>query len=254
MTYLELDGYLQGGTPYYSTYRFQPLRSSQDILGQFSGERREFLAGMLRHAKKAKTWFSIDVDQTAAALGVPRDRIVRALDYLGEQGFIELQVAGTRNQYQRLKSPADHAALAADLHGRMVAREEREIARVHQMLELLHLDRCQVSALCAHFGESLAEPCGHCSWCLEKDARSSKPKLSTADRRAKTTLDAKIVAKAMDLRRQHPEALRDATQLARLLCGVSSPALSKAKLSSHPLSGSLADVSFHVVRDHFARA
>ena len=43
LTYLELDGYLAGGTPFYSTYRFQPLRSSKEILAEFDGERRQFL-------------------------------------------------------------------------------------------------------------------------------------------------------------------------------------------------------------------
>ena len=43
LTYLELDGYLQEGTPFYSQYQFKPLVASQDILSQFEGERREFL-------------------------------------------------------------------------------------------------------------------------------------------------------------------------------------------------------------------
>ena len=250
LTYLELDGYLQGGTPFYSTYKFQPLKTSQEILGQFSGERREFLAGVFRQSKKAKTWFSIDVDRAAAALNVPRERVVRALDYLGEQGSLELQAAGTRNQYERLKSPPDKAALAADLHRRMVEREQREIARLGQMLELLQLDRCQVSALCEHFGEALPKPCGHCSWCMEGAAR---PKRAQQPAISQKPLDANIVAQAAALRKQHPQVLGDANVMARLLCGVSSPALARAKLSSHPLSGAMAHVPFQVVREYFAR-
>lgn len=246
LTYLELDGYLQGGTPFYSTYKFQPLKSSQEILSQFSGERREFLTGVLRQSKKAKTWFSIDVDQAATVLGVPRDRIVRALDYLAEQGALELQAAGTRNQYERLKSPPDLTALAKDLHQRMVNREEREIARLRQMQNLLQMDTCQVSALCEHFGETLAEPCGHCSACLGSVA---KPQL--AERKLEP-LDAKLLAQAETLRAKHPELLADADAMARLLCGISSPALSRAKLTSHALAGVLAETPFQWVRGHFA--
>ena len=34
LTYLELDGFLAGGTPFFSTYRFQPLKSSAEILAE----------------------------------------------------------------------------------------------------------------------------------------------------------------------------------------------------------------------------
>ena len=43
LTYLELDGYLEEGTPFYARYQFRPLTPSADILAHFTGERREFL-------------------------------------------------------------------------------------------------------------------------------------------------------------------------------------------------------------------
>ena len=69
LTYLELDGYLLEGTPFYSQYRFKPLVSSAEILARFEGERREFLRKLLAQAQKAKIWFSIDLDQAAQATG-----------------------------------------------------------------------------------------------------------------------------------------------------------------------------------------
>ena len=118
MTYLELDGYLAGGTPYYATYKFKPRAPSAQILAEFEGERRQFLEGMFRQTRKAKTWVQIDVDRAARALDATRDRVVRALDYLAERGWLELQATGTRNQYQRLKSPDDPTALARQLPSR----------------------------------------------------------------------------------------------------------------------------------------
>ncbi|HEY2740013.1 MAG TPA: ATP-dependent DNA helicase RecQ, partial [Thermoanaerobaculia bacterium] len=96
LTYLELDGYLQAGTPRYAQYQFQPLESSERILGRFSGERRELLGRIFRQARKAKTWFHIDLDEAARTLKEPRDRLVRALDYLGEQKLLEVRSAGLR--------------------------------------------------------------------------------------------------------------------------------------------------------------
>src|SRR5262249_11973960 len=85
LTYLELDGFLAGGTPFFSSYRFQPLRSSAEILAEFVGERRQFLRGVFQHARKGRTWFQIDTSEVARSLDVARDRVVRALDYLGER-------------------------------------------------------------------------------------------------------------------------------------------------------------------------
>ncbi|HUE71974.1 MAG TPA: RecQ family ATP-dependent DNA helicase, partial [Pirellulaceae bacterium] len=242
LTYLELDGYLEGGTPFYSTYKFKPLKSSQEILSHFDGERREFVASIFRQVRKAKTWMHIDVDAAAQTLAAPRDRIVRALDYLGEQGWIELEAEGTRNQYRRMKLPADQAALAADLHQRTIDRQQREIARLNQVLDLVRNAGCQVNSLCSHFGEERGEPCGHCTWCIRGGSA-----VTLSDRPA-VSIDDVVIRRALALRGQHPQALADASALARLLCGITSPGLTRAKLSGNSLFGALADADFPAVR------
>ncbi len=55
LTYLELEGFLEAGTPVYQAYRFKPLVPSAEMLGRFAGERREFLAGLLRQAQKKRS-------------------------------------------------------------------------------------------------------------------------------------------------------------------------------------------------------
>ena len=240
LTYLELDGYLQGGTPFYSSYKFKPLCSSQEILARFEGERRDFLANVFRQATKAKTWFHLDVDRAAKILNVPRDRIVRALDYLEEQALLELETAGTRNQYRCLQQPADVAAVAHTMHRRCVRREEQEIARLAEVFDLVTSNACQTGALCRHFGEELPGPCGHCTWCSQRS-----PVTLPVTRAAE--FHAALRTQIATLRRQHP-LLQDATVLARFLSGVTSPGLSKAKLSSHALFGALADVPFATIK------
>jgi ATP-dependent DNA helicase RecQ len=44
----------------------------------------------------------------------------------------------------------------------------------------------------------------------------------------------------MSLRAEHPAELGQPRQLARFLCGLTSPATTRAKLSRHPLYGELA--------------
>jgi ATP-dependent DNA helicase RecQ len=236
LTYLELEGYLQAGTPRYSQYQFQPLESSEQILGRFSGERRELLRRLFQQARKAKTWFHIDLDEAARDLAEPRDRLMRALDYLAGERLLEVRSAGLRHIYRWLRRPEDPAALAADLHVRTLDRERRELARLDQVLELATLDSCQTGFLSAHFGEPLDAPCGHCSRCL--DGRPlALPPVSPAD------IPEPVWRQALDLRAKEP-ALADPRALARFLTGLSSPGLTRRKLGGHPLFGSLADVPF----------
>ncbi|MFP2911671.1 RecQ family ATP-dependent DNA helicase, partial [Pyxidicoccus sp. 3LFB2] len=52
---------------------------------------------------------------------------------------------------------------------------------------------------------------------------------------------------------KHPEALGHPRQAARFLCGLSSPALSRAKLGGHKLFGALEDWPFAEVLDFCQR-
>ena len=236
ITYLELEGYLEGGTPYYAQYRFKPLTSSAEILGRFQGDRREFLATLFRQAKSGRTWFSLDIDTCVAATKSDRQRVVRALDYLAEQGLIELSVAGVHHRFRVVKSP-DVPALAQQLYDRTVGRQERELERLQTILRLMQHDGCQVSALGGYFGEPLPQNCGHCSWC-----ENERPiQVQEADA---PPIDPQVWAQLERLRDEHRDVLSEPQSVARFASGVSSPALTKAKLSRHPLFGSLADVPF----------
>jgi len=241
LCYLELLGYLEGGTPFYSSYRFKPLVSSRAILSHFEGERRTFLENMLRHAVKAKTWFTLDAEGVSRAVGCPRDRIVRALDYLAERQWLELKAEGVRQRYRRLRPPEDFQALVAQLHGRALQREKSEIARLHQVLDLVRHDGCQVTALGAHFTEMRAQPCGHCSWCLGGQKPVRVPERSIPP------IDPEAWRRAIAVREEYRSELSDPRALARFLCGVNSPRLIRAKLTRHPLFGALASVPFPAI-------
>lgn len=204
LTYLELLGHIEGGTPFYASYRFQPLMPSKEILARFDGERRQFLAGVFRHARKAKTWFDLDADRAADALHVPRDRVIAALDYLGEKGMLELKAQGVRHRYRLLAKPDDLDALTARLHQRTLRREANEVQRLKQVVDLVERDGCQVAALCGHFGEEGRGPCGHCSWCLNGQTPSPLPKRAAVD------ADDAVWREAQALRREHRRGVHPA--------------------------------------------
>ena len=237
LTYLELAGYLEAGTPIYAEYELRPIVPFEQILDRFVGERREFLRALFAQAKKAKIWSRLDLDVASRALQSPRDRLVRALDYLAEQGLLEVRAAGLRHPYRWLRPPEDLDALAQDLHQRTLERETREIARLGQVLTLAAHDGCQTAFLAAHFGEHLPHPCGHCSWC---ENGGQPAKLYPA---ASVPVDEVGLRRAAALRQEFAD-LAEPRALARFLTGLPSPRLTRSKLKTHPLFGAFSQVPF----------
>ena len=239
LTYLELEGYLHGGTPFYADYSFQPLHSSREILGRFDGERRTFLAGIFRHAVKGRTWFRLDIGQAAITLGSSRERIISALDWLAEQGLLTVKAAGIRHSYRVLRRPDSIASLAEQLHRRLLEREQAELRRLQQVLDLVSLDGCQTNALAAHFGEQRQQPCGHCSWCAKGVSRV--PPRQTAD------IDEGLWRQVQTLQAEQATLLANPRRLARMLCGITSPGLNRDRLTGHDLFGRLEQTPFAAV-------
>ncbi len=236
LTYLELDGYLEEGTPFYADYRFKPLLSSAEILGRFEGERRDFLRALFARASRARIWCSIDLIASAKALGCPRERIVKALDWLGENGLMEVQAAGMLHRYRCLRQPDDPEALVDMLHGRLQKREAAELARLLQVVQLVASRDCRSMALARHFGEEMPAPCGSCSACLG-EVVELPPRVAAA-------IPADLAAQIRELRSRSDDALGTARRLTRFLCGCTSPALSRARLTRDARFGLLDQAPF----------
>ncbi len=236
LTYLELEGYLEAGTPFYGDYKFKPLQSSAEILARFEGERRDFLARLFRCATKNRIWFNIDPSDTALKLNTTRERIIRAIDWLGEEQLLEVKVAGIRHRYKQLKQPECLDDLVDVLYRRILKREAAEVHRLQQVLELATLDGCQSNALANHFGEQRETPCGHCSGCLQ-GKQLVLPRMEYS-------INNELWQRVINLKQEQPELQDRPRLLARFLCGIPSPHLSKAKLTRHTLYGSLENISF----------
>ncbi len=241
LTYLELDGVLRQGTPFYAGYRLRPLgdASLEEVFGRFDESRAGFLRRLIETGKTGRTWTTLSPDSAAAELGEERSRIVAALDYLDRQGLVDVQPAELRHRSTLLALPASRAELVDRLLERFARREQAEIARIASVLALVTHDGCQVRALVGYFGETRQQPCGHCSHCLTGRARQ------LPEPEPKPPIDASVSADRLAaLRGQHPDALGTPRQQARLLSGITSPATSRAKLSRDPLFGSLAERRF----------
>lgn len=232
LTYLELAGIIRQGTPFYAGYTVRLLKPLPEILVLFSGEPARFVQQIFEQATKGRSLYKLNPDEVAAVLGAERKRIVRALEVLEERGVIELGMSDVRHRYTRLTDEAHADALTNELTARFERRESQEIVRLQQVLGMVTQSDCQTNALVGYFGEQRQEPCGHCTFCVTGKAQklpavSALPPLPAGQN----------PAELRELRAVHPDALGVPRQFARFLCGLTSPAASRAKLGRHSLFG-----------------
>jgi ATP-dependent DNA helicase RecQ len=240
LTYLELADVIESTEPFYNEYQFVPLKSSQEILSKFDAERSKFLGGIFSGATKKQKWFTIDLNATITRLDTTRSRIVKALNYLEEQGDVTLKVAGLRQGYRIKSRPTDIPALKQKLVERFETRERKDVERVRQVVQFAEEPGCIVRHLLEHFGEDLGRDCGHCSSC---SGNSKRVVQITADSKPIKLDHAKIAA----LQAKNPKELGSARQIARFLCGLTSPLVTQAKLHKAAEFGSLATAPFQLV-------
>ena len=240
LTYLELEDVIEATAPFYNEYQLEMLRPAAEIAARFKGERSEFVRNLLNLAVKAKRWHNLDVRAAGEQLPSPRERIIRALTYLEEQGDLRLKAGGLRQGYRTKDRPEDPVRLKQQLLARFETRERQDLERVRSVVQLLEQPGCLTRRLLAYFGEELGGDCGHCGRCA-----GGKPvKLGQRAKGHPTLPDSDALAR---LRRDHRHALGLPRQLARFLCGLTSPRLIQEKLTRHPLFGSLGAVAFRDV-------
>ena len=222
LTYLELEGCLLSTGPFYSQYKFQAHRSSAEIFSNVDEQHASFLRAIFRHAVKGRTWLTLDIASVSEHTGAPRERIVSALDDLEAQGDLTVQVAGVRQGYRRLSVPAVMDEFIATLNARFEKRELNDIERIERVLTFAQHDGCLTQHLLAYFGEP-SDECGHCCRCLgEQPVDLGAPGKQSFNESDETRIHELIAA--------GHQSIQSPRQLTRFLCGITSPATSRAKL------------------------
>src|SRR2546425_6742910 len=165
LTYIELVGFVKQRTPFYGSYKIKPTVPVKEIVGRFHGERAQFIKNMFAQTKEGRTWYTLDLTRAAEHLRQERSRLVRAVEYLEQQGLAELQVADVRQQYSIIRRPQDVSEFTSILSKRFERRGKQEVGRGGQVVDLVLRDGWQTNALVGYFGEMRQETCGHCKWC-----------------------------------------------------------------------------------------
>jgi ATP-dependent DNA helicase RecQ len=245
VTYLELDGYVKQSTPVFSEYRVRLLVPRAELLGAFDERRRAFLESLLDAGVAGRTWLTIDLEQAAVATAEPRPKLVRALDYLAEKSLAEVATSGVRHKLAILRRPESLSGLVDDLVERFEQIERNDVERLEGVVEFVEGEGCHTARLVGYFGERFDGPCGHCTFC-----RTGAPVRLPAPRVEPVYPDAGQVARLLDA---HPGVFAEPRSLARFLCGLTSPAISAARLTRHELFGRLETADFREVLAWAAR-
>ena len=251
LTYLELEGYIVTTSSFYSSYRVRLLRDIKQINLGLEESKREFIAGILSNGKQGRKWVTIEPTVAAEQMQCDRDQIIRELSSLETHGDISLKPAGIRHSYRRLRSPERMQELSSRVQQLFLKSEEQDLYRLEQVLSYAEESTCLNRHLLNHFGENQPDPCGHCGTCLG----SSGGEVPGACAPEITLEHAEIIQSLLD-ERHGP--LRTARQLARFLCGLSSPATSgtwvampttgkRIRLTTHDAFALLQDHPFHNV-------
>jgi ATP-dependent DNA helicase RecQ len=230
---LELRGIIAPRYAYFAEYRFKYLLEPEMLLEKFDGERRQFVEALIGTSQRARTWYTVDFDLLYQQNQAERGRVVKALDYFQEKGWIELENKQMTEVYTLLEPGFDAAALSAELHAYFKQQESSEIKRIHAMLALFASERCLSQRLAAYFGDGNApSQCGHCSVCQGHIVRLPEPPtLPPLIDQDVQSLCGGFVRKHQDFKGHEPSA----ECLTRFLCGISVPLFTKLK--ARQLSG-----------------
>ncbi|GAB7225996.1 RecQ family ATP-dependent DNA helicase [Vibrio owensii] len=249
LVYLELAKVIEAKYSYFAEYRFKFLQDRSFILNQFQGERRQFIEAIFACSTKAKVWCQVDLEALWMNYQSERSRVVAALDYFHQNGWIELESKQLTDVYSVLPATQNQEATSQHLVELFQSKEQKDIERIHTMLNLFQSADCLSYQLAHYFADHNAPTqCGHCSVCRGQIASFPQPQLEQPEL-------AHLSAWVDEFVQLSPTAISNAA-VARFLCGISTPIITQLKASKLRGYGSMANVSFeHVLKQvELARA
>lgn len=226
------QGLIKQGTPRYGMYQ---VKARNGNVHQVSGylnqlaDRQASLA-ILRHCQPKKIWAHINVGQASKACGIPRDTLTTALAGLEQRGLLEIKPSQVEHAYTIEKITSNLNAVIETEYQRFQTRQQRELARIGEVLALIGASDCHSKLLTEHFegkrGPSNSGafespfPCGCCPFCKSGSViKLPTPEFFSID----PTLWKSLVSEA-DLPKDDPQLV------AKFALGFKSPRITQNKL------------------------
>ena len=209
-----------------------------DQLTDYTNSDPDPIAKIILRGSKGKTKKVVNVDNVSATAKVKHEDVVRKLQGWSDQGIIELKRERVFHRYRMIKSfPRSREGIERLGHAayeQVKEREEDDLRRCRQVIELITGPKCFSLALAAHFGDE-APVCRKCQFCLTGKSVDFTIKKAPVDSRHVRAILA--ACKARD----------DPRLLARIAFGISSPRVTREKCGiKNPVFGSMGDCDFDV--------
>jgi len=242
LVYLAMEKIIRPKMTYFAEYSFKYKKKPSEIINKFEGERKQFVTAVIDHCQTRKVWTTVDIQAILNSFNTDRQRILAALEYFDEQGWIELQSKQAVEVYDILTQAFDIDALVEKMDALFKKKEGLEIQRIHNMVGFFESDACISKQLAGYFGENLQkERCGHCSFC-----KSGKAVLqNTTELKPLTQFEyGKITTEFI----QAAEEQFSEVNLTKFLCGIYTPVFSKLKIKKLSHFGILESYPFLEVK------
>lgn len=232
-------GLIRAVTPEFHTYQFE---AEPEYTTRVKDDESPEAKAIASYSKKAKKWYTIDVNAVVNDAGLVRADIIRKLDEFNDSGFIRLKTSGVVNRYQILKklpsTPKEVRQITDQLYIEIEYRETDAMNRFDAVCGLLTDSNCFAWALTRYFSMELPggkSQCGHCTYCLTGKPAVLPPKPNPSV----NSMVIRNILAACDVR-------DDPRLLARVAFGIKSPIIIALKLDKSFLFRSLRDHGFEV--------
>ena len=235
---LELMGVLQPMYSYFAEYKIKLLTEQQEILAKFDKQPQSFLQQIFANTDFKRTWGTVNFDALQQVIPNERGRIITALEYLAEQGLIELQNRLMTEVYQVNTQALNNENLANELHNYFTDKETKEINRIATLVRFFELDKCLSYNLAAYFGDKNApKHCGHCSVC---QGEVTKLTYSTQANWPENLQIEQVVSNLITYLESKDETPSNTT-ITRFLTGISTPMFARHKVKANVKGFGLCD-------------
>jgi len=243
LVYLAMEKIIRPKLSYFEEYAFKYNVEPDSIISKFKEERMQFVTAIINHCHTKKIWTTVDIPAILNSYTTDRQRILAALEFFDEKGWIELQSRQAIEVYDILSQAFNIDDLTEKMYALFKKKENLEIQRIHNMVSFFESDACLSKHLAGYFGEDLQKNrCGHCSFC-----ESGKAVLqTTTDLKSLSQFEFKTITAEFT---QAVGEQFSVANLTKFLCGIYTPVFSKLKIKKLPYFGILESYPFLEVRN-----
>jgi len=233
LVYLDTEGIITPKFTYFDEYSFKyNCQQPANIVNNFKGERKQFVTAIIEQCCTKETWTYVDIQGILNSYNTDRKRIITALEYFEEKGWIdELQAKQAIEVYDIKTKDFSTEKITENMYNLFKSKEEHGIQRIHHMIRFFENDSCLSKELAEYFGENIKkEHCGHCSYCKSgkvviKNSTELSP-FSDFDFEEITNEFIGVVGEYFSI-----------LNLTKFLCGIYTPVFSKLKIKKLPYFG-----------------